>query len=748
MRRASVQLLSPISLAIVIGLAIHANHARAEDPSADQRLEEIEKQIQSLRKLVGEIRSQNAAKQKADASAKTTSNGSESSSAANTAAVASLPSNALKAAETKPATAETAARSGSRNRDREPVDPMIVKIREEGLSHSQVMPTLDYLTNVIGQRLTGSTNAKRANDWTRGKLEGWGMANAHLEPWGPFGRGWSLKRFSLQVIRPQTIPIIACPKAWSPGFDKPLEADVVYLEGKTDADLEKYKGKLKGAIVLAGPVRPLKPHFDASGVRMTEADLLVYANSTGRRIPPAVQPPKGTPSTEFSLATILAAAKNADGNGAAESNSSASGSQSGAATKPADGNSSTNSTQKPTPSSDSAAAAASDPNSPAALAERAARRGETPVVRRLLSFCAKEGAALVLTPSPQGDGGTIFVASAAIPGAPLVARGGPRVWSEDTPPIPPQVCVAVEDYNRLVRMIEQGEDLKMAVDLEVRFTPTDMSNNTIAEIPGDDLKDEVVMLGGHLDSWQSGTGATDNGAGVAVAMEAMRILKATGVRPRRTIRIALWTGEEQGLLGSRAYVTKHFGTAPENADGPRGRGRGSRGQADATSDPDKNDAKTADAKSGDSKPADSKSDAKTADAKPQAIVRLPEHDKLSIYLNLDNGAGRIRGVFTQGNEAAVPLFRKWLIPFHDLGAETVSLANTGSTDHISFEAVGLPAFEFMQDPIEYMSRTHHSNQDVFDRIPEDDLKQASVIMAAFAYNAAMMEQRFPRKPAE
>ena len=309
---------------------------------------------------------------------------------------------------------------------------MIVKIREEGLSHSQVMPTLDYLTNVIGQRLTGSTNAKRANDWTRGKLEGWGMANAHLEPWGPFGRGWSLKRFSLQVIRPQTIPIIACPKAWSPGFDKPLEADVVYLEGKTDADLEKYKGKLKGAIVLAGPVRPLKPHFDASGVRMTEADLLVYANSTGRRIPPAVQPPKGTPSTEFSLATILAAAKNADGNGAAESNSSASGSQSGAATKPADGNSSTSSTQQPTPSSDSAAAAAaSDPNSPAALAECAARRGETPVVRRLLSFCAKEGAALVLTPSPQGDGGTIFVASAAIPGR-RSSRGADRGFGRKT----------------------------------------------------------------------------------------------------------------------------------------------------------------------------------------------------------------------------------------------------------------------------------------------------------------------------
>ncbi|HKD37367.1 MAG TPA: M20/M25/M40 family metallo-hydrolase, partial [Pirellulales bacterium] len=584
---------------------------------------------------------------------------------------------------------------------------MITKIREEGFNHSQVMATLDYLTNVIGQRLTGSPNAKRANDWTRGKLDGWGMANAHLETWGPFGRGWSLKRFSLQVIRPQTIPLIACPKAWTPGFDKPFEADVVYLEGKTDTDLEKFKGKLKGAIVLAGPVRSLKPHFDAPGVRMTESDLLVYANSTGHRIPPAVQPPKGTPSTEFSLAAILAAAKNVDGSGTADGNSSASGSQNGAAAKP-NGSSGPNSTSPSTASpADRAAAAASDPNSPAAIAERAARRGETPVFRRLFSFCAKEGAALVLTPSPQGDGGTIFVASASIPGAVFGARNGPRVWSEDTPAIPAQVCLAVEDYNRLVRMIQQGEDLKMAADLEVQFTPTDMANNTIAEITGDDLKDEVVMLGGHLDSWQSGTGATDNGAGVAVAMEAMRILKASGVKPRRTIRIALWTGEEQGLLGSRAYVTKHFGTAPENANGPRGRGRGSRGQSD--------DVAQSSSLSGRTGSAASESEAKAAEAKPAAIVRLPEHDKLSIYLNLDNGAGRIRGVFTQGNEAAVPLFRKWLVPFHDLGAETVSLANTGSTDHISFEAVGLPAFEFMQDPIEYMSRTHHSNEDVFDR---------------------------------
>jgi carboxypeptidase Q len=701
MPSAAARIKKSIWMAVVLGLLPYVSMARAQNRSADDRLEEIEKQIQALRKLVGEMRADGHA--------------GIASSAAGASATAALPSASLPV--------------GLRARDRDAVDPMIAKIRDEGLNHSQVMSTLDYLTNVIGQRLTGSPNAKRANDWTRGKLEGWGLVNAHLEPWGPFGRGWSLKRFSLQVIKPQTIPVIACPKAWTPGFDKPFEADVVWIDAKTDADLDKYKGKLKGAVVLAGPVRPLKPHFEAPGVRMTEADLLVYANSTGRRVPPAVQPPKGTSSTEFSLAAI-ATANSAASNGAAANGASASSTSAKSPTSATDSgrNSPPNGAS---PSPDDPTARAGGDQSATAAADRAARRGESPVARRLLAFCAKEEAALVLTASPQGDGGTVFVASASIPGADGRVRGGPRPWSEDAPPMPAQVCVAVEDYNRLVRMVQQGEDLKMAVDLEVQFLPTDMASNTIAEITGDDLKDEVVMVGGHLDSWHAGTGATDNGAGVAVAMEAVRILKAAGVKPRRTIRVGLWTGEEQGLLGSQAYVTKHFGTAAGGAE--RGRGRVSRDQTDTKPDEKKDAAKT---------------DQPAADAKPSPAVRLPEHDKLSIYFNLDNGAGRIRGVFTQGNEAAVPLFRKWLIPFHDLGADTVSLANTGSTDHISFEAVGLPGFEFMQDPIEYMSRSHHSNEDVFDRIPEDDLKEAAVIMAAFTYNAAMMDQRFPRKAAE
>jgi Zn-dependent M28 family amino/carboxypeptidase len=287
-----------------------------------------------------------------------------------------------------------------------------------------------------------------------------------------------------------------------------------------------------------------------------------------------------------------------------------------------------------------------------------------------------------------------------------------RPWSATAPATPPQVVLNVEDYNRLVRMIEHEVKLKLAVDLQVQFHDEDQNAyNTIAEIPGSDLKDEIVMLGGHLDSWHAGTGATDNGAGVAVAMEAVRILKAAGLQPRRTVRVALWTGEEQGLLGSRAYVREHFGHYAED--------RGERS----------NDGQ------------------RTADngRSTRTLVRKPEYDKFAAYFNLDNGSGRIRGVFAQENAAAWAVFRDWLAPFRDLGAETVTLATTGGTDHLAFDGIGLPGFQFIQDPIEYMSRTHHSNADVYDRIVADDLKQAAVIMASFVYNAAMADEKLPRK---
>jgi Zn-dependent M28 family amino/carboxypeptidase len=257
-------------------------------------------------------------------------------------------------------------------------------------------------------------------------------------------------------------------------------------------------------------------------------------------------------------------------------------------------------------------------------------------------------------------------------------------------------------------MIEAGENVKMTVDLAVEWQDADpMGYNTIAELPGADLKDEVVMLGGHMDSWHAGTGATDNGAGVAVAMEAMRILQTLNLKPRRTIRIALWTGEEQGLLGSRAYVAEHFGKfepAPVVA-GAQPSPRPAQGN----------------------------------------LVTKPEYEKFSSYFNLDNGTGKVRGVYLQGNEATRALFRQWLTPFRDVGASTLSISNTGGTDHLSFDAIGLPGFQFIQDEIEYDTRTHHSNQDVFDRIQADDMKQAATIMAAFVYNAAVRDEKLPRK---
>jgi Zn-dependent M28 family amino/carboxypeptidase len=311
-------------------------------------------------------------------------------------------------------------------------------------------------------------------------------------------------------------------------------------------------------------------------------------------------------------------------------------------------------------------------------------------------MCEKEGAAAILTVSRAGDGGNIFVQQATVPAhpdTPFTRRI--NVYDPKVPKILPQVAVGVEHYNRLIRMIQKGEQPKVEMNLDVNFYKEDSSYNIIAEIPGTDLKDEVVMMGGHFDSWHGGTGATDDGTGSAVCMEAMRILKTLDLKPRRTIRVGLWGGEEQGLLGSAAYVTKHFGER---------------------------------------------------DAATSAVKQKPEAEKFSAYFNNDNGTGKVRGVYMQGNDAVRPIFRAWLKPFYDMGATTLTLDNTGGTDHQSFDRLGLPGFQFIQDEIEYSSRTHHSIMDVYDRAQPEDLKQAAVIMAAFAYNAAMRDEKFPRKP--
>jgi hypothetical protein len=498
----------------------------------------------------------------------------------------------------------------------------VARIIDEGMRRSQAMDILSWLTDVCGPRLTMSPGYKKAVEWTLRTMKGWGLDNVHREGWGTFGKGWSLRRLSANVSDPVPFPLLAHPKAWSPGTDGLVKAEVVHLDARSDSALDAYRGTLKGKIVLLGDERVLKAHFEPEAVRVADSALLFMANA--------------------------------------------------------------------------------DPETPRRGGRRQA--GLTPEARRAaqlearkFALCVEEDAAAVLTPS-RGDGGTIFVQQAALPVRPEDSsfQTRPRVQDLKAPETVPQLAVAAEHFNRLVRMANRGQKVRMELQIDVAFTREDSAYNVIAEIQGTDLKDEIVMIGGHLDSWHGGTGATDDGTGVVSAMEAMRILKALGLKPRRTIRVGLWSAEEQGLLGSRAYVRTHFGSRAGNS--PAGE-----------------------------------------------ITLTPEGERFCAYFNLDNGTGRVRGIYLQGNEALRPIFRAWLVPFRTLGASTTSLLSTGSTDHVSFDGIGLPAFQWIQDPLEYGTRTWHSTMDVYDRVQEEDLKQASVIMAAFAYNAAMRDEKLPRK---
>lgn len=501
---------------------------------------------------------------------------------------------------------------------------MMKKIREEGEKNSKVMDTLSWLTDVIGYRLTGSPNMKAANEWTRKTLEGWGLENAQVESWGEFGRGWSFDKVSLNVTSPIPFPVIAYPEAWTSGTNGPVTADIVFADIKTEADFAKYKGQLKGKIVMVSPERKIEAWFKAPGTRLNDEELLAMANDKD--------------------------ATGGSGNFTPEM--------------------------------------------------RESFRKMMEFRTKLAAFVKEEAPLALIKSSRIGDGGTVFVQG-----------GGSRNVKDKDNPALPSVVVASEHYNRIVRMIQKGSAVKAELSVSAKFHDEDLDGyNTIAEIPGTDKKDEIVMLGAHLDSWHGGTGATDNAAGSAVTMEAVRILKALGVKPRRTIRIALWTGEEQGLLGSRGYAAKHLG---ERQPLPPKKGE---------------------------------ENAPSFMRQPGPLTTKADYDKFSVYFNLDNGTGKIRGVYMQGNDATRSIFRAWLEPFRDMGAATLTLENTGGTDHLAFDAIGLPGFQFIQDPVEYDTRTHHSNMDVYDRIQADDMKQASIIMAAFIYNAAMREDKFPRKP--
>ena len=514
----------------------------------------------------------------------------------------------------------------SAQRPPEPVDLVALsRLRAEELNHSQIMETVGYLTDVTGPRLTGSPNLRRAQEYAAARLRAWGAANVHLEAWGPFGRGWSVAGFTANMVAPTFSNLIAYPKAWSPGTDGTVRGAAVFLDVKTAADLEKYRGRLKGKIVLFWPERAVAPEFSPPPQRTTDAELSQLANAT----PPAGAAPPVQMSPE--------------------------------------------------------------------------RRARAELNYQKWRLLYAEGAAVVLEPG-AGDGGTVYVTAATIPAPPdAPADERPRPWALDRPRLIPQAVVAAEQYNRLIRLIARGVPVQLEVNINARFYDDDpMSYNLIGEIAGTDLKDEVVMLGGCLDSWHAGTGATDNAAGAAVALEVMRLLKALDLKPRRTVRIGLWSAEEQGSLGSRAYVAAHLGRRVADAPGPAARAH---------------------------------------------FEFKPEYEKFSGYFNLDYGTGRIRGVYLQGNEAVRPIFRAWLAPFKDLGADTLTGNDIGATDHVPFDEAGLPGFQFLRDFMaESYTRTAHTNMDVYDHVLADDLKQAAVVAAAFVYQAAMRDEKLPRKP--
>lgn len=496
----------------------------------------------------------------------------------------------------------------------------INKIKDVGMNHSQAMNTMLYLTDIIGGRLTNSPAQKRANRWTKEQFEKWGLQNAKIDSWGKFGRSWELKQFSINIVAPEYIALRAYPKAWSPGTNGQITGSVVYIDANSISDLAKYKGKLKGAIVLIDEGMKITPGFEPTATRRTDSELL---------------------NQEFSAPPV-------------------------------------------------------ETSAPREITAEQRLQAQVNLAKYKMIY--EEGAAALLDSNWGVDSGTLRVMGANVAPDPKITdpftRSRARPYQKETPATIPQFVVEVEQYNRLLRRVKGGEEFKIQFDLAVNWDDSDQDGyNTIAEIPGSDLKDEVVMIGGHLDSWHAGTGATDNGAGTTVAMEAMRILAASGLKPRRTIRVALWTGEEQGLLGSRGYVAKTFGK--RNADG--------------------------------------------------SLSKTAEYDNFAAYFNLDNGTGQIRGVYSQGNMLARDVFRRWLEPFAVYGASTTSISNTGGTDHLAFDAIGLPGFQFIQDSIEYGKRTWHTSQDVADRTLEEDLKRSAVIMASFAYNAAMSDKKFPRK---
>lgn len=481
----------------------------------------------------------------------------------------------------------------------EPDLAIVAKIRHEGIKRTQVMRLAGYLSDVIGPRPAGSPANDRANRWAADTMKGWGLENVALEPYGTFGVGWAPRYVSAHLLSPHYAPLQAISVEWGSSTKGRITGEPLYVSITTPADFVRYRGTLKGRIVLYQPPRRTAPHFTADARYHDAGSLEALASyPIPDEDPPSADYVRGFPD-------------------------------------------------------------------------------------ELEEFFRAEDVGVLVSPSSggRGDYGT------------TVAAGIRSARHPDRPRPLPEIILAVEHYNRIVRIIDEyREPATMEVEVRAEFYDKDLRGyNVVAEIPGTDKRDEIVMLGGHIDSWSPGTGAADNAAGVAVSMEAVRILNAIGARPRRTIRVVLWGAEEKGWVGSKSYVANHF-------------------------------------------------------ADVETMTLKPEHAKVSAYFNYDNGTGRIRGVYLQQNVQAAPIFEAWMKPFADLGMTQLSPRSTMGSDHGALDLAGIPAFQWIQDPIDYSTRVHHSNLDVFDHLVPEDLVQSAVITASFVYHAAMRNGMLPRKP--
>jgi carboxypeptidase Q len=498
----------------------------------------------------------------------------------------------------------------------------LTQIKNEAFQHSQVMENLFYISEVYGPRVNNSRNHRAAAEWAMKQMKAWGLANVHLEKWGPFGDGWQIKKYYGALESPAYAALIGFPLAWTPGTNGPITADAILAPLHSEADFAQYKGKLRGKIVLIFDPRELTLHTDAEAHRLTEEEVAARTmtpdpSHTGFG-------PLGRPGA--------------------------------AAPRPGEYTPSTLTTAAPT--------------------GRILRN-------QVNAFLKEEGVAVALTPGYNCDGGTVFA-----------TFGGSQ--DPNDPVGPPMAAITPEQYNRICRLLQHGITPKLTFDIEVEYQKDDqMGFNVIGEIPGTSKSDEVVMVGGHFDSWQGGTGATDNGTGSSVAMEAVRILATLHKPMARTVRVALWGGEEEGLYGSLAYVQQHF--APRDT-----------------------------------------------------MKKTPEYDKLDVYFNDDSGSGKFRAVQALGNSELASIFQSWIAPIKDLGIDSVvgvtagPTVQPGGTDSTSFSWIGLDGIGFMQDPLEYGTRTHHSNMDLYDRVQKGDVMQGAMIEAWFAYNAATRAQMLPR----